>query len=327
MSVEYYLQVDGSTSIFSLDIIADLQTGLPESNYKLENSLTEGGFVTGIGSRTGREISCSYQFKGNEDYERELFLDQFTRPVDADLYLYKDIKRRSKTTINSGSTIVYLTGSTADIAALSTSKAVAGIGIPSTAYIDTIGTTYSYISDAATMSLTNHDLQFDTFLGRMRVYGFPKGGEGWDNVHISNNVEFSLLSPSPYFESTTLTIAGITSTGYNEFSTFVNIKGRRVTALYELTLSTSSSSITFFQVKTAEDYGFRVDRQGVAGDVFLVDTSNSNLTFTYNGNEELGRFDPVSSPFTLERGINNLNIVASETTSAGLKIKYYERRL
>ena len=84
-----YLQIGDSTSTYYLDIVSDFDMDLPSADYKLINTLGEGGIVLGTGVKRGRELGCSYNFVKNKEYERDTFIDWFTKTKDITTYLYK----------------------------------------------------------------------------------------------------------------------------------------------------------------------------------------------------------------------------------------------
>jgi hypothetical protein len=321
----YYIQDNESTALIRwLDDVGDIETGLPKNDYKLNDVLMDGSQISGIGSMQGREWGCNYLFKNNDENERESFLDWFTRPSLYTVYLYKLVTRRFKCNITSGSTVITFLDSSNALNQLSTGSLIYGVGIPSTTIIDTINTTSILIDNAATVTISNAELESDTFKGRTRVYPKTNGGETYKNIRISEKLNFNLLSPSPYFMSTSLTTVTFNSTSTNEFSTNINIKSCRTPCIYEFT---PNETFNLFQIKTQENYGFRVSRNFVIGEVIQVDTRNSQLVMTINGNISYSAFSSSSTPFSLERGNNTLNITASNSSATALKISYYKRQL
>jgi hypothetical protein len=314
----YYLS-DGSTR-FDLDIVSNLDVDLPSANWKKVNLAGEGSFIDGQGNYQGREISCSYNFKNNLENEREDFLDEFTDRIDDVKYIYKEVVKRIKVNLTNGSTIAILRGSAAQ---LSTGLNIFGIGIPDS-IIEVINSTNMIISNAATATIANTELQSTTFLGRLKVTNFPSGGETYQNKTISENVKFTMLSESPYFTSTSVTSVAITSTGSAEFSTSVSINGRHVPATYEFTTDTTSTTWNLYQVKTSNFYGFRANASFGSSSIVEVQTTQSNLKLLVNDAEVLNAFPSSATPFLLKNGTNTLHIIATKGT---LTVKYNERRL
>jgi len=322
----YYIQEGESTNIFWLDVVNNVDVGLPTNDYRLRNTLMDGGQIKGVGAMQGRVFECTYFFKQNDDYERELFLDWFSRPLITTLYLYKYVYKRVKCSITNGSTIVIL-GSTQGTNQLSTGDPIYGLGLSSasSAVIDSINSTYLDISVAATDTLVNTHLQADTFLGRTKVVTQPEGGEAYGNIRISDDVSFKAISGSPYFTSTTLNTFSTHTTSSTEFQTTFTLDGFRTPCQYEMTPSTN---MTVFQVKTADGYGFKASKTSfLTGEVVNVDTTGSDLKCTVDDNEVFNVFSAESTPFSLERGSNTLSVIAQESTDTAFKVKYYERQL
>jgi len=322
----YYIQEGESTNIFWLDVVNNVDVGLPTNDYRLRHTLMDGGQIKGVGAMQGRVFECTYFFKQNDDYERELFLDWFSRPLITTLYLYKYVYKRVKCSITNGSTIVIL-GSTQGTNQLSTGDPIYGLGLSSasSAVIDSINSTYLDISVAATDTLVNTHLQADTFLGRTKVVTQPEGGEAYGNIRISDDVSFKAISGSPYFTSTTLNTFSTHTTSSTEFQTTFTLDGFRTPCQYEMTPSTN---MTVFQVKTADGYGFKASKTSfLTGEVVNVDTTGSDLKCTVDDNEVFNVFSAESTPFSLERGSNTLSVIAQESTDTAFKVKYYERQL
>jgi hypothetical protein len=158
----------------------------------------------------------------------------------------------------------------------------------------------------------------------MQVHPMPAGGEVYRNIEISENVEIKLLSSSAYFTSTEVTQISITSTGNGEFeSTTFNIKGRRTPAKYSF-LSSGSTNWDIFQIKTANQYGFKVNTVVTSTQTITVKTTNSNLIVDVDNNIKTGVLSSESTPFYLER-LNNVLLITA--TLGTLTITYNERRL
>jgi hypothetical protein len=324
MAFRLYLQQEESTSLqLNLDMIFDMDLGTPGNDYKLVETLSEGGRVIGVGQFTGRAWSGSYNFRGNDHYERTEIQDYFSKDRTQTVYLYKEIWKRLKFDITSGSTIAIFNGSTTILRELSTGDAITGIGLSTNTNIDTIASTYVLLDTAPVSTINNQEFQVTTFTGRTRVYGLLNPGEPWNNDSLSDSVKFNLLAESPYFESTSLAVHSFTSTSVAEFDITITNQGNRVNALYEFT---GSTSYNIFSVKHSEGYGFRASNQA-STEVIQVDTRNSDLVYTVDGIKKSNVFSSADSPFPLQKGDNTLTIIAQESTADGLKVKYYERQL
>jgi len=323
----YYLQEGDSTSQYWLDVVNNVDVGLPTNDYRLRNTLMDGGQIKGVGAMQGRVFECTYFFKQNEEYEREVFLDWLSRSLVTTLYLYKYVYKRFTCNITSGSSVVVLVGSTNQLNQLSTGDPIYGLGLSSasSAIIETINSTFLDISVNPTQTIVGHTLQVDTFLGRAKVVTQPDGGESYNNIRLSDDVSFKAISGSPYFTSTTLTTFSTHTTSSTEFQTTFTLDGFRTPCEYEITPSTN---MTIFQVKTAEGYGFKASKTSFLTDeVVNVDTRGSDLECTVDNNEVFGVFSAESTPFSLDKGENTLSVIAQESTDGGFKVKYYERQL
>jgi len=323
----YYLQQGDDTSLtYNLDIVGDLDIGLPSLDYKLVDIKGEGGQLQGVGTQKGRVLEFSYFFKRNEEYERDEFLDWLTKGSEITLYCYKTVDKRVRCSITNTSTEVKVIGinSTQQLKQLSTGDSITGVGIPDNTVIDTINSTSFLIDQAATASLNDTWLQARTFTGRTRVYPQPKGGEAYKVNRLSESVNFSCISKNPFFTSTTLTITEFDSTSKTEKSTTININGYRTPIIVDFT---PNESFSVLQVKTSDSFGFKASRAFQSGETISVNTGNSELTMTIDGNTVTGIFDADSTPFMLEKTTNVLSIIASNSTDGALKIKYYERRI
>jgi hypothetical protein len=162
--------------------------------------------------------------------------------------------------------------------------------------------------------------EFDTHTDRVLVKASPAGGESWKRIKLSDEASFRLISQSPFFTSTTLTTVPFTLTGTGESVETVTLSGFRTPAIYEFT---PSSDFELFQIKLQEGYGFRIDRSFNSGEVIEVDTGNSDLTLSIDGSGIFNPFFDTSTPFTLEKGDNDLLVTAQAGT---LNVKYYARR-
>lgn len=324
---EYYLQQGDSTStIYSLDIVGDLDIGLPSMDFKLVDVKGEGGQIEGVGVQKGRVIEFNYFFKSNFEYERDEFIDWLSKGSEITLYLYKKVVKRIRCALTNTSTAIEMVGnnSTSQLWQLSTGDVVSGVGITAGSVIENVNSTNIYIDNAATNTLNDTKIEAITYLGRARVYPQPKGGEPYKVNVISDSVNFSLIATNPFFTSTTLTTIELNSTAQTEKSTTVNISGYRTPATFEFT---PNENFSVFQVLRSDGYGFRANRAFQSGEVISVNTGDSELTMTIDSNEITGIFSDESTPFMLEKSTNTINVVASNSTDGALKVKYYERRL
>jgi hypothetical protein len=321
---KYYVQRDNTTTIYSLDGLSNIETDLPDFDYKRINLLSDGSHIDGIGIARGRELSADFNFINNNEQEREDFLDYFTLDSRLTLWLYKDIRKRIKNTIfTSGSTNINIP-STTDTSQLSSGNYIIHRAFSTDTIIESIASTNIIASNAASLSISGEEIEFQTFIGRMQVHPMPAGGEVYRNIEISENVEIKLLSSSAYFASTEVTQISITSTTSGEFeSTAFNIKGRRTPAKYSF-LSSGSTNWNIFQIKAANQYGFKVNTVITSTQTITVKTTNSDLVVDIDDNIKTGVLSSESTPFYLERLNNTLLITASLGT---LTISYNERRL
>lgn len=321
---KFYVQKDGSTTIYSLDSLSNIETDLPNLDYKKIDLLSDGSHIEGLGITRGREFSAEFNFINNNEKEREDFLDYFTLDSRLTLWLYKDIRKRIKNvTFVSGSTNINIP-STTDTSQLSTGNNIIHRAFSTDTIIENIASTNIIVSNAASLSISGEEIEFMTFLGRMQVHPTPDGGESYRNIEISENVGIKLLSSSAFFSSTEVTQITITSTGSGEFeSTSFDIKGRRTPAKYSF-LSSGSTNWDFFQVKTYNQYGFRVNTIITTTQTITVKTTDSNLVVDIDNNIISGVLSSESTPFVLEKTDNILLITATPGT---LTINYNERRL
>jgi hypothetical protein len=84
-----YKLYDDSTFI-DLDIhLIEVETGLPESFYRMQETIGDGGLVTGVGFLSGRVFEITKTFIRQDEATRQLLLDWFTRPPYKSLWLEK----------------------------------------------------------------------------------------------------------------------------------------------------------------------------------------------------------------------------------------------
>lgn len=84
-----YKLENGTTSLDIDDYYVSFETGLPAGNYKLRNTIGDGGLVTGNGVIGGRIAKVSRAFTRVEEDERDNFLSWFTKPSHETVYLRK----------------------------------------------------------------------------------------------------------------------------------------------------------------------------------------------------------------------------------------------
>jgi len=325
----YHLQDGDSTStIRELDDMSDFDFDLPSNDYKLTDNLGEGSQISGIGSLKGRKISASYTFIGNDVFEREKFLEWFTRAPQSTTYLYKNANKRIKCSLTNGSTIVIPAStsiiedldSVLDLKDLTILNNTPGI-TNGTKYVGYTSTTL-LIDNAATASISGTETEFVLFSGRLKVFLGPGGGEGWKTWRKSDKVKIDMYSPSPYYTSTEVLSRAITLTGSSEHSTSVDIYSFRTPCQYQLS---STESFSVFQVKIFDGYGFKAAYSFSNSTNILVDTRKSNLSLTIDSTTIFSNvFSETSTPFSLEQGVNEIFVTAASGT---LFVKWNERRL
>ena len=163
----------------------------------------------------------------------------------------------------------------------------------------------------------------DGFTGRTKVNLAISGGENYalKEFIFSDAVPFSMYAADPYFTSTSLSSTTVTLTSSTEHTSGVTISGAKNYCRFS---HSSTTAFTVFQVKTDEDYGFRLEHSAGSTDTIEVFTTNSILKAELNGDRITGGFSANSTPFELNSSANTLYI----TGSTGLvTISYFERRL
>lgn len=336
---DYYLTKDSGNTLV-LDQVASVETGLPGKNFSIIATLGEGGIIQGVGQRSGREWSAQYNFRTEDEWERENFISFFNNNIYDDMYLYKRCTQRFKCNISAGSTIVTYKGSTSFFNRLyndftysqgTKTYSIYGVGLVTTSVtIANIisGTTNEFhISSAANLTIANTELEIATFTGRTQVYASIDGGESYSNSAISEGIGLKLLSESPFFTSTALFLIGgqaITNPLIETAITVVNIDIESP-PVFSFTMSSAATSCQFFQVKTAYGYGFKVQKQVNAGDIITVDCSGNDLALTINGYSQTGYFTESSQPFNILSGSNILYCAIPQTTA--FNVKLYQRRV
>jgi hypothetical protein len=332
--ISFYLSKDSGTTLY-LDSVASVQTGLPERDFSLVNTLGEGAILSGIGNRTGREWSAEYNFRTEDQYERFNYLSFFNNNIYDDMYLYRKDTQRFKCNITAGSTAcAYYGDSSLFDNLLSSGMSLEGVGISTSVIIDGISgqgtsTRVLYLSSAASLSITNTELQAQLFLGRTQVMASVTGGESYQNTAISESIGLKLWSESPFFSSTTLktgaTIVIATSESNIEKSFTINNLGQQVPPVVNFTLSSAATSVNSFQLKSSYGFGYKVQKQLNAAEVVQVDARESDLKLYVSGVLSPGYFTETSQPFTILQGANTFYVTGPEST--GILVQYYERKV
>lgn len=333
--ISFYLTKDSSTSaILYLDSVANVQTGLPERNYTLINTLGEGSILSGIGNRTGREWTAQYNFKTEDEYDRYNFLNYFQNNIYDTMYLYRQETQRFRCQITAGSTVVNYQGSTGFLAdRLSSGLAVSGVGIPDNTVLEpgwgeSSSGAFIIISQAATVTISNHELQMLTFTGRTQVYASIDGGESYSNSALSEGIGLHLYSESPFFTSTTLkTGRQFSSTGTSEINDVITNLGSDTPGIWQMTLSTAATSINMFQVKSSFGYGFKVQKQIDVGQTIKVDCRESDLKLYVNDILTPGYFTADSQPFMILSDLGTYQYYVTSGLSTQIFAYYYDRRI
>lgn len=328
--IDFYLTKDSGGTLY-LDSVASVKTGFPERNFNLIKTLGEGSIISGIGNRNGREWFAEYNFKTEDEWDRYNYISYFNNNVYDDMYLYRKETQRFRCEVTAGTAeVIYRGSSNLFNSRLTTGMPIEGEGVPAGAVIESLSLSGSTMvltmSTFASISITNHELQVQTFLGRAQVYASIDGGENYDNAAISGSIGLHLYSESPYFTSTTLAnLVTLSATSAQEYSTTVQNLGNDTPAIYNLTLSTASSQVSIFQVKTQYGYGFQVQKAISPGDILQVDTRESDLKLYVNSVLSAGYFTAESQPFMILSGSNALYFTAGLSTA--ITVQIYERRL
>lgn len=84
-----YRLENASTYLDIDDYYVSFETGLPQGSYKISDSLSDGGYVSGRGNIGARVAKISRVFTRDDEDTRDLWLDWFTKPVYEELYLRK----------------------------------------------------------------------------------------------------------------------------------------------------------------------------------------------------------------------------------------------
>lgn len=150
-----------------------------------------------------------------------------------------------------------------------------------------------------------------------------EGGEGFAsrNFNVGKEMSFNMYMQTPYFESTSITTTSIAISSSLQTTGTVNIIGHKVFPQWE---TWSTNTITQFEVKLAEGYGFHVDYSVTPGSTINVKTSDSDLICTIGGSRITGYFSAQSTPFDLKSGSNTVYVKSDVGT---LYVKYYQRQL
>lgn len=88
----YYLAVEGEAGTLDLDdYVQDIELDLPSRDFKLIDTLSNGGVIRGFGNFSGRKMQVSTKFRASNETQRQTILQWFSRAASKEMYLYKAI--------------------------------------------------------------------------------------------------------------------------------------------------------------------------------------------------------------------------------------------
>lgn len=150
--------------------------------------------------------------------------------------------------------------------------------------------------------------------GRMRVYPAGKGKEKIKNfVYVDYDVNFEC--ESSFFESITETVLEYSKNTEN-FLCQIQNDGASVPFIFEIIISDSIDGIF---IKLYENIGIMIADFLTISSKISINTGNMSITV----NDVERELNVSGSPFKLESGSNNLNVICS--ADGEIEIKYYKR--
>jgi hypothetical protein len=149
---------------------------------------------------------------------------------------------------------------------------------------------------------------------RTQCYPSPASSEKYKYIKVSENVNFDFFCPNPFFENVSSDTGTLAITGATEQTQAVTNDGNidcPVRCKF-----TPTAAQTFFQVKLAEDYGFRLEGNFSSGVQVVYDTSDGSMTI--GGVEVLAsQYLTSGSVFNIVPGSNNLYVTCSGAGTFG----------
>lgn len=159
----------------------------------------------------------------------------------------------------------------------------------------------------------------DNLVRRARIY--PKGisNESYDNLRISNSINYSFLMETAYFEAVNESSVTINIADTNESSTTLTISGE--TAVSPVITFTTATAFNEFSLKLGSGYGFILDSNFSSGDIIEIDCRTGIIQVNAI---EVSGIMTFGSFFKLQVGDNKIYIIADVCE---VVINYYERYL
>jgi hypothetical protein len=145
---------------------------------------------------------------------------------------------------------------------------------------------------------------------RAQCFPSPSGGEKYKYIKISESMSYLFNCPDPFFYNVTPNTTGspLAITSATEQTQAVTNAGNIDCPIK--CKFTPTGNETFFQVKIAEDYGFRLEGSFLAGVQIIYDTADGSMTI--GGTEvQASQYLADGTEFNILPGANSLYILCS----------------
>jgi len=190
-----------------------------------------------------------------------------------------------------------------------------------TAWNDTRDTINKWIATPESNELNLYVENTDgTETYKTRIWPISSGNETWDNLKITNQIDYTFALVTGVFENDTATqeTDTISDTGLHVMN-FTVTGNREVPPIIKFT---PSADFTLFQVQLNSDYGFRLESNFNSGDQIVYNCSTGVVTVA---GLEVPNIQTAGSVFTLTPGSVTLNIYATSCAADAFIVEYNER--